>query len=350
MKRRDFLTLSTATLAATTFFPHLSFAGPLPQGWLNGFKDNQGRYGVAHINADLKAEVLFHTPLRLHGIYKHPTRDLIVAPARRPDTDLYVFDVPNKSLKVITAEKGRHFYGHGQFNQDASLYFTTENAYDEERGMIGVYDVTKGFKRITEWSSGGIGPHEMRLYKNRLVIANGGILTHPDTGRATLNMDDMAPNLTYIDITTGKITQQFSLEKDLHHLSIRHIDVDDQGTVYMGLQDQVKNRRDLPLVWKTEKDKLVMMAEPIQGWKIFNGYIGSVSTNNHGLCVASPRGGCAHVWDETELTQIDQKDVCGVSQRPDGGFIISSGEGIVRDVSGQSQHSPLHFDNHCQAV
>ncbi|NVK18421.1 MAG: DUF1513 domain-containing protein [Methylocystaceae bacterium] len=350
MDRRDFLRLGSAAFTTATFFPQLSFAGTLPHGWLNGFKDNQGRYGVAYIDQKLQAEVLFHTPLRLHGIYKHPTRDLIVAPARRPDTELYVFDVTTKSIKVITADEGRHFYGHGQFNQDGTLYFTTENAYDEERGMVGVYDVTQGFKRIAEWSSGGIGPHQMRLYKNRLIIANGGILTHPDTGRATLNMDDMAPNLTYIDITTGQITQQFSLSEDLQHLSIRHIDVDDNGIVYMGLQDQVKNRRDLPLVWKTNGDTLDMMDEPVEGWEIFNGYIGSVSTNTHGLCVASPRGGCAHIWDQTGTTYIKQKDVCGVSKNADGSFILTSGEGIVRDLDGQNQRHALHFDNHCQAV
>ncbi len=37
----------------------------------------------------------------------------------------------------------------------------------------------------------------------RLVVANGGLRTHPDTGRETLNPDDMSPNLALIDLATG---------------------------------------------------------------------------------------------------------------------------------------------------
>lgn len=304
--RRQFLSVSAGAFGLA-FFPFSADATTAPlSGWLSGFMDQTGKYGVAHIDPELNAEVLFYTPLRLHGIYKHPTRAMVVAPSRRPDTEMFVFNMEQKKVNVITSVEGRHFYGHGVFSADGNTYYTTENAYDEEIGVIGIYDVSQNFKRIGEMPSGGIGPHEMKRHGNMLVISNGGILTHPDMGRAKLNIDDMQPNLSYLDLNTGKIIKQYQLPSELNQLSIRHMDMTDEGQVFVGLQDQLKNRRDLALVWKTSGDKLVALPEPEEGWKIFNGYIGSVRATKDSLCVASPAG-AAPMSGIKRLTKSNKK-------------------------------------------
>ncbi len=55
--------------------------------------------------------------------------------------------------------------------------------------------------RAGEFASGGVGPHEIRRMPGSdvLVIANGGIATHPGSSRAKLNIPKMQPNLAYIE-------------------------------------------------------------------------------------------------------------------------------------------------------
>lgn len=349
MLRRDFIKTSLGALGFVAFAPLPSIAKTPMEGWLSGFKDDAGRYGVAHIGRDLQSRVLFYTDLRLHGLAKHPTRPVIVAPARRPDRKMFVFDMDRRSVTVIDAAQGRHFYGHGVFSADGKIFYTSESAYDDEKGVIGLYDVGNGFARIGEWNSGGIGPHEMRRFENRLIVANGGILTHPDLGRSKLNLDDMAPNLTVFNLPTGAIERQFVLPERLHQLSIRHIDVDEKATVYIGLQDQIKGRHDLALVWRTEGSELVALEEPEAGWSAFKGYVGSVSAHKGQLCVSSPRGNCLHIWG-AENKFVKEADVCGIAPDIKGGFLQTSGQGIISDARGRSVKVALHFDNHCLAV
>ena len=51
---------------------------------------------------------------------------------------------------MFTTPTDRHFYGHGVFASDGHLLFTTENDFAAEAGVIGIWDVTGGFKRIGE--------------------------------------------------------------------------------------------------------------------------------------------------------------------------------------------------------
>ena len=277
----------------------------------------------------------------------------IAAPSRRPGSELYVFDIENRETHVIPSQPGRHFFGHGTYSHDGRLYYTTENDYEGERGLIGVYDVEHGYKHLTEWDAGGIGAHQLKLSPNgkEIVVSNGGILTHPDMGRAKLNLDTMRPNITRLDVVTGTILSQHEIAEDLHQLSIRHMDIAKDGTVYVGMQDQEKNRRDVPLVWKLDHDELMPMEEPKQGWQIFNGYVGSVCTDKTGksLCVSSPRGNTVHVWNDG-VHQSIYKDVCGVAAAQKEGFLFTTGQGKIIHQDGSSKKHNMRFDNHCTAV
>ncbi len=347
MQRRTFVKTSLAGVGAITFCSTALQAKPTEQGWLNGFKDRKGRYGVAEIAPDLSVKPLFYAPVRLHGLALSPNRGDVVAPARRPGTTLFVFDLAKQAVRLIEAAQGRHFYGHAVFSNDGKRLFTTESAFDEERGVIGIYDVQNGYRRLGEWDSGGIGPHEMHLFKDKLVIANGGILTHPATGRAKLNIDTMEPNLTLMDISDGQQVVQYRLSSDLHQLSIRHLDVNEGGTIFIGLQDQLTNRRDLPLVWHLLDDELKPLTEPQQGWRLFNGYVGSVCASPQGVCVSSPRGNVVHGWSATAQMTQHQQDVCGLARMGKGSFLLTSGQGVIRDSKGRQVRYDMQFDNHC---
>src|SRR5690606_18327858 len=68
------------------------------------------------------------------------------------------------------------------------------------------------------------------------VVANGGILTHPDYGKMPLNLSAMQPSLTYVNVKTGDVVERASLAPELHQLSIRHLAVDNANRVWFGCQ------------------------------------------------------------------------------------------------------------------
>jgi len=77
------------------------------------------------------------------------------------------------------------------------------------------------------------------------VIANGGILTHPDRKREELNLADVQPSLVYVDIELGDLVEERRLAPELHQLSIRHLTVAQKDMVVFGCQYRGPER-DLP--------------------------------------------------------------------------------------------------------
>ena len=83
------------------------------------------------------------------------------------------------------------------FSPDGALLYATENDFDNAAGMVGIYDARAVSSAIGEFPTHGVGPHELLLLDDgaTLAIANGGIETHPDFGRAKLNIATMKPSL-----------------------------------------------------------------------------------------------------------------------------------------------------------
>lgn len=178
-------------------------------------------------------------PARGHAAAAHPSRPQAVAFARRPGTFALVIDCASgRLLSTLACPEGRHFYGHGAYSRAGDLLYTTENDFTKGTGRIGIWDVAAGYARVGEIASGGIGPHDIRRLpgSDTLIVANGGIDTHPDSGRAKLNIPTMAPNLTYIE--AERIVEQAALPSALHKNSIRHLAVGPGGEVALGMQWQ----------------------------------------------------------------------------------------------------------------
>ncbi len=132
----------------------------------------------------------------------------------------------------------RHFYGHGLFSADGRLLYATENDWEGERGVLGIYDVAAGYVRIGEIDTGGIDPHEAFLMRDgrTIVVANGGIATHPDFDRVKLNLATMEPSLAYLDAATGDLIESVALPATLHQLSLRHMAEAADGSIWFGGQ------------------------------------------------------------------------------------------------------------------
>ncbi|MFK8083286.1 MAG: DUF1513 domain-containing protein [Granulosicoccus sp.] len=177
---------------------------------------------------DENGNTLVTVPLtaRAHGAAAHQTTQRACLFARRPGLYINAFDIRTpQTHQIILPAQGRHYYGHGTFSDAGNILFVTENDFDGARGVIGLYDADNGYQRLTEIPSAGTGPHEIIRIPGSplLVVANGGIETHPNSGRDKLNIASMHPSLSIIDSRDGRLLGQHFLPDSLHQMSIRHL-------------------------------------------------------------------------------------------------------------------------------
>lgn len=373
-------------------------------------------FGVVGIDADRQIVWQTTMPERVHDIVVQPVADAqhelnygnnnnqnsnnqsntsqsrdVVVMGRRPSEKFWVLDTVTGQVKsAIQASANRHFYGHACYSLDGTKLYVTENDTISLDGKIGIYDAHNHYRKIAEFDSHGIGPHELIMHPDgdTLVIANGGIKTER-ASREELNLDNMRPSLVYLNRHDGSLLEQIAPE--YNQMSVRHLAMHDDGTVMIGIQFQGAKHVNVPLVLthkrsETEFRPLIM---PNNQWQRFHQYIASVSVDSkHNLlCVTTPIGGCAAIFDLNTRTLIDTvnlPDCAGASvlshsdsrkiQQIDeygkrGGFIVSDGQGQLTTLSisdvpaadkspsdgagcvmAESQLHLMSFDNHLQAL
>ena len=349
--RRQFLTglLATGLISAPTW------ADAGSPAFLSAGAKRDGSFILCGIGRDLETRFELPLPARGHAAAAHPTRPEAVAFARRPGTFAIVIDcATGEKTAALNSPPGRHFYGHGVFSSDGSLLFTTENDYETGTGRIGVWDARHGYRRIDEWDSGGVGPHDIKRLPGTetLVVANGGIDTHPDTGRTKLNIPTMRPNLAYIQ--EGAVLEYATLPSKLHKNSIRHLAVRETGEVAFGMQWQGDGPVSALVGTHKRGAPVALMSTQPEDVRRMEGYVGSIAFSANGATIAatSPRGGLLQLYDTAtgSLTQAaPMSDVSGVAMSGDT-FIVSSGSGTLRLIGAQtpvrSVRSNVAWDNH----
>ena len=353
--RRGFL----AGLLATGVAPRAGWAEAGQPVVLAAGMRPDGVYVLCGLGRDGGLRFTVPLPARGHAAAAHPERAEAVAFARRPGRFALILDCVSGAERArLQAPAGRHFYGHGAFSGDGRILVTTENDYEGARGVLGFWDVTRGYRRMGEVGSGGVGPHEIRLMPDgqSLVVANGGIETHPETGRAKLNLGEMRPNLSYVDLD-GVMLEQVALAPDLHQNSIRHLAVARDGTVAFAMQWQGDIYDSPPLVGMHQRGGAVRLIGTEADGADMQGYGGSVAVLADGaqVAVTSPKGGVARVYGASGRLEarVALADVCGVAALRHGseGFWLTTGDGLVTDIgaSWQMRH-PMRWDNHLVAL
>lgn len=365
LSRRSFLTLSGAVITTP------SWAAVTQQGigetlYASAYSLNKKDhyFGVF----DGKGEMVWSASLidRAHAPLVHPNQSIIGIVARRPGFFIDFFDVSNNQrIKRIKPSKDHHFYGHGLFTNDGSHLITQENHYPTGQGKVFVREWPSG-ETIHSFSSNGIGPHEsVFLNQQVLVIANGGLMTHPDKERDILNLDTMKPNVTYLSLDDGRILNQSAHVDDLHQLSIRHLDVNKQGIVALGFQYQGDIRDQVPLVGLSRIDQshIEYLPIPENVRTRFKQYCGSVCFDKSGdvLAVSTPKGGLVAYWHANSKTFLgveNCRDVCGLVATDNAHeFLLTSGTGVqlksnpVQNTSKViNKHPNFHWDNHFRHI
>ena len=274
-------------------------------------------------------------PGRGHSFALRPRKHEAVHFARRPGRFALVLDLVQGTVaRTVETPDGRHFYGHGVYSPDGRLLYATENDFEAERGVIGVYGAERSYKRLGEHRSHGIGPHEIALLSDgeTLVVANGGIATHPNLPRVKLNLPTMAPSLCYVDRRSGALRRELVLDPALHRLSIRHLAVGPEDTVAVAMQYEGPAHDRVPLVaLQRGGGPLHLLQGPGSVLRAMKNYCGSVCFDPAGgtIAVSAPRGNLVTFWDVGTgryLSSATVADGCGVAPGARAGeFLASSG-------------------------
>jgi hypothetical protein len=318
---------------------------------------------VAVLTAD--GELLLETalPARGHDIAQRPNARQFVVFARRPGTWAAVVDANRAGdPQIITARADRHFFGHGVFSMDGRLLYASENDTKTGDGIIGIYDAARNYARIGEFRSGGIGPHDICLLSDgrRMMVANGGLKTLPETGREVLNSDNIAPNLAVLNIASGAIEAVVELDRAYKKLSIRHLARTSDDRIAFACQYQGDVDDLPPLIGLLDRQgKTRLFDAPEEALARLNNYVGSVALDESGSVIAatSPVGSTAALWsiDGNYLGEAQIPDVCGVARHRNG-FLMSSGNAGVRDVTAHGEAAETAvlqswvWDNHLRLV
>ena len=365
LKRRQFLYSSGAVFISSFAKPFNLLSRSLRDKslYFSSGADLKNKYFFSALNYTGKEKFRVHLPTRGHGSARRPNTNEVAVFSRSPGRYILVIDISNgEKLTQIKSIEGRHFYGHGVFSPNGQILYVTENEYDSGNGLIGMYDTNDNYRLIDTISAHGIGPHAIEILSDgmTLVVANGGILTHPDTGRVKLNLSELDSSLTYIEVPSGKLLFQKRLDEKLKLMSIRHLAVGPGGNISLAMQYQGPRNHLLPLVGIQQGSgpiQLLTAPEKI-AYKMRN-YCGSISFNAKGnlIGVSSPRGGIITFWSFPEkrfFSYLEVLDGCGIAAEDNtDNFLITNGLGEFLNYSPERDQADYQFlsketqwDNH----
>lgn len=352
MQRRSFLAGSVAFVAQPAWaeMPGVRL--------LTAANDNQNRSWL--IGLDAAAQQVFRLPLpaRGHAAAAHPIRAQAVAFARRPGRFASVVEcIKGREIARLNCPEARHFYGHGAFTRDGHYLLTTENAFESGQGRLGIWDAHDAYKRVGEIASGGIGPHDiLRLPDGSFAVANGGIQTHPDFGRAKLNLPDMRPNLTIMN-AVGAILDQVEPPKAMRQNSIRHLSLIGATGVAIALQWQGHPLENVPLLATYKPGQGLRFHDHPQMTRLKQ-YAGSIAVRGQGeqTLLTGPKGDHALVFNGPDMTPagvIPLAQASGVAL-VSGQFAVTCSQGVTllsKDGPKTVQSGRgLRWDNHLVAL
>jgi len=328
---------------------------------LSSVRTGTNTHALAQFDIAKQALSTVPLPSRAHEVITNPVTQEIVIFARRPGTWFMVLDQAKADLesereskvsKFFESELQHHFYGHGLFTPEGRYLITTEQHIPSGEGRIVIRDREKNYQVDAVFPSYGIGPHQLALLSDQdtIVIANGGIQTHPNSGRKKMNLATMRPSLAYISRASGKLLEQHFLPQGLHQLSIRHIDVSEQDQVIIGMQNQGDPRVLVPLVGSHRFGQSIELFNAEESsLQAMKQYCGSVCFDTSGQYVAitSPKGNLVTLWDAQSRQLMHQfrcPDACGIHRLDKANFMLSSGRGDLYQLN-IKEHSLSKFWN-----
>ncbi|MEM1153989.1 MAG: DUF1513 domain-containing protein [Pseudomonadota bacterium] len=343
LRRRQLLALGGTALLASAgggalFSRELNSTG---ERWVSASGAVTDNHALAWMQANGTSTSAVAIPFRGHAALAHPTRDnSVLIISRRPGTVALEIDLERGDLvSRFASSPGHHFSGHACTSADGRYVFSTEGDNVSGQGRIVVRDAND-YTQLEVFPSNGIGPHDLRMMPNSdlLVVANGGILTRPESGRKALNLDTMQSNLSYLDVSSGRVLAQYQPADSKS--SIRHLDVTSDGVLVYAVQfqrDAAAHNRIVALAGVQHPGQALQpFKQPEVVLDRFQDYVGSVAVCNRSRVAGftSPRGNLAAFWhvDSGECVGYhSMRDVCGIAvSQEQGAFVLSNSFGEIR--------------------
>ena len=340
-----------------------------------------GQAGLFHIGL-LGALNGAGEPLQLHALLEVPTRahgllaeadGSVLAVARRPGDWLVRWTPGNtdRQTQWLWIEPLRAFSGHAIASPDGKRIFTTESNLETGAALIGVRDA-RSLEKIAEWPTHGIDAHELvwdsgsRTGKSALslVVANGGVSTAPETGRAKRHLDTMDSSLVRLDSASGALRGQWRLDDP--RLSLRHLAWNpSQRLLGIALQAEhgaPADRQTAPVFALFDGQALRTFCAPSGIAARAQGYGGSIVANAQGWAVSCPRAGGVVTFgpDGTWQSLVPLPDACALASF-DSTRLWALGQGLALQIMRMAQPVTLahpfaaaiqgaRMDNHCAAM
>lgn len=352
MQRRQFLSLAAFGLFGSALATQELFesAQPKPAPKLYSANDNTlGQHFLSQFDLNSRQLQQQRVPMRGHAALALD-QDLALLFGRRPAFESVRVDFKQGTVASFKPSQHRHFNGHGCLSADRKLLFTTETDYENRRGVIGIRDLST-LKQFAEYPSYGLDPHDLQLMPDgkTLVIANGGIETHPDFERRKLNIDTMQPSLVYLELATGKKLAEYRLPD--HLLSIRHLHVSAQGEVAVALQYEGNLHRQQPsslVAWQAAGGELNLLKIAPTDLAPLRGYLADIiyDPKQELLVSATPRGHQISLWSTATKSFVQALPLAAASGISLGlepnSFLVSNSQGGLYQFQ-TSPTEPAHL-------
>ena len=347
--RRQFLLSLVASAAASTL-PKIALAGDSSRLAVIGAAwrgpDKRDPYFAGTLVADWETRKLSirhaaSLPGRPHGLLPEADGGILVI-AARPGSWLLRCDASGEITQQVQLETGpgqSRLNGHAVLAANGDVVYTTETDHSSGRGRISVRD-RQNLKKLDEWDSHGIDPHQLVLHHaGHLIVANGGVpRTLADKKHSLERMD---ASVVRIDSRSGKLLHRWQL--DDRRLSLRHLAWSETpttsesrlGIAIQAEHEAIEQRTAAPILAILEGDKLHVPTRANDG----SGYAGDIAAAwEGGFVLSSNQAGVAQLWHPgmadrmTAIVKMEEAYALTSWAGPGngGGVLVATALGLVR--------------------
>lgn len=341
-------------LAAVGLVSVSAGAWPAPRGassatrWAAAWQLDDGRHqvgwlalspGARHHPSAFRVASAIDVPNRAHGLWVDAEGRLL-AVARRPG-DWLLRWAPGQAPAWHWMPPDRSLNGHVLTSPDGRWLLSTETDLDSGAGLLGVRDA-RTLALHSEWPTLGRDPHQLvwdRLQPGCVMVANGGISTRPETGRAKIDLAHMDSSLVRLAVHSGQVQGQWRLHDA--RLSLRHLawNASHLGIALQAEHEDPAQRQAAPVLALFDGQTVRTQT----GAHALAGYGGDVAAFGPGFAVGCPRaGGVAWFDAHAHLCGfVPFAHACALASDARGGCWVAGHPMAAHCSAGSDSQTPL---------
>jgi uncharacterized protein len=218
------------------------------------------------------------------------------------------------------------FVGHGVYTPDGNILATVaqySNDRGSEAGLGKIYCLNKDLKKLGEFPSFGLEPHDVKLLGKDLIVFNASIFNDQR------NFSKIDSCISIIDWQNEKLIKHINLENKSY--SMAHFFAKSTGEIF-GVGGRAKSENQLaPLILKINESKIIADLESIDGNSPFLSI--QLDRNFKILAATLPGEQKIFFWDLKTGKKIKniylKTGVTGLSVTLNNKFFVANGNGGI---------------------